>query len=252
MINVYTSVAIRKRFVLSAADLRAPGRILLGVDYDDGFIAWINGTEAARAHCGQPGEEFAWNRTAPEPHEAGAEEVFQFDRGLLQEGKNVLAIAAFNYSIGSSDLSLIPRLSLERTASAAGADPVLNELARGPAGTGWVKVYNPGDALDLSLWRLTDDPARPDPCVLGAGTLVAAGGFLAIGEAAQAPASPGAGVPVQVTARISDAADVDDSGGVGIADAIVLLEALFRGGPPPAPPWPAPGFDPMADAFRCQ
>jgi len=45
-----------------------------------------------------------------------------------------------------------------------------------------------------------------------------------------------------------DAADANDDGAVDIGDAIFTLGFLFTNGPPPPPPFPAPGVDPTSDA----
>jgi hypothetical protein len=51
--------------------------------------------------------------------------------------------------------------------------------------------------------------------------------------------------------RCLDAADVNDSGRIDITDAVLLLGYLFAAGPPPAPPFPAPGPDATADDLTC-
>ncbi len=91
--------------------------VVLHVDYDDGFIAWLNGVEIARSNIeGDP----AWNSPAASNHEAmmysgGLPESFFLDtafvNSLLLTGKNVLAIEVHNVDSTSSDLSLIPFLS---------------------------------------------------------------------------------------------------------------------------------------------
>jgi hypothetical protein len=48
-----------------------------------------------------------------------------------------------------------------------------------------------------------------------------------------------------------DAADFNDSDGLEIADPILGLEFLFRGGPPPAQPYPQAGFDQNPDSLGC-
>jgi hypothetical protein len=48
-----------------------------------------------------------------------------------------------------------------------------------------------------------------------------------------------------------DPADVDDNGGVALADAVLLLNWLFRQGQAPAGPFPETGEDPTEDALRC-
>jgi hypothetical protein len=48
-----------------------------------------------------------------------------------------------------------------------------------------------------------------------------------------------------------DAGDADDDEAVGMADAIYLLEYLFREGPAPRPPFPGRGVDPTEGALGC-
>jgi hypothetical protein len=48
-----------------------------------------------------------------------------------------------------------------------------------------------------------------------------------------------------------DAADANDDGGVNITDAIYILSYLFLGGPRPPPPFPEAGTDMTPDAIRC-
>jgi PKD repeat protein len=52
------------------------------------------------------------------------------------------------------------------------------------------------------------------------------------------------------TLKCMDAADVADTGTVGISSAIYLLNFLFLGGPPPAVPFPEPGIDPTVDGLK--
>ncbi len=49
-----------------------------------------------------------------------------------------------------------------------------------------------------------------------------------------------------------DAADANDDATVNISDAVALLNWLFAGGPPPAIPFPHPGFDPTDDTLGCE
>ena len=50
----------------------------------------------------------------------------------------------------------------------------------------------------------------------------------------------------------ADAADTDDSEDVDITDAIYTLDFIFRGGPPPAVPFPTEGEDPDGEALGCE
>lgn len=104
----YLSVYLRKEFqVASPADV---DRLLLRVDFDDGFVAYLNGVEVARTNVA--GAPPAYNVVAAGDHEAGTAVDFDLSsqRGLLRAGANTLAIAVFNTAPDSSDLSLIPEL----------------------------------------------------------------------------------------------------------------------------------------------
>jgi hypothetical protein len=109
------AVFARKRF--SIPDTSAIISALLHVDYDDGFIAYLNGTVIARANVN---EGAGWNTTANGNREAqmysgGEPEAFNIDPDLIKahllQGENIFAIQVHNVSNSSSDMSLIPFLS---------------------------------------------------------------------------------------------------------------------------------------------
>ncbi len=107
----YLSVFLRRKFNVGVpADLDA---LILRVDYDDGFVAYLNGTEIARA--GVTGNPPAHTATATD-HEAGSPEEFDISqhRGLVRSGENVLAIQLHNAGLTSSDASMIPELIARR------------------------------------------------------------------------------------------------------------------------------------------
>jgi hypothetical protein len=107
----YASVFCRKSF--DVASLDAFGDLILRVDYDDGFVAYLNGEEVVRASMGAPGGPAAFNTFASDNREAtGTLESFPIPlsgSGLVA-GENVLAISLHNFNLGSSDASLIPEL----------------------------------------------------------------------------------------------------------------------------------------------
>jgi hypothetical protein len=104
----YVSVYIRKEF--SGSSLTPDDVLTLEVDYDDGFIAYLNGVEVARANM--PTGAAAYNTTASSAHEAGSPETFVLGTAgeLLNPGSNIMAIEGHNTSSSSSDFSLIPAL----------------------------------------------------------------------------------------------------------------------------------------------
>jgi hypothetical protein len=110
-----TSIFCRRLFTIS--DASAIASALLDLDYDDGFVAYLNGVEIARA--GLTGNPPAWDELSTD-HEAqlyqgGAITSFSIDEemlaGILTNGINILAIQVHNLNPASSDMSLIPYLS---------------------------------------------------------------------------------------------------------------------------------------------
>ncbi len=148
-------------YTRSVFDINNPAdinRIVLHIDFDDAFVAYLNGTEVARANIGQVGVPPAFDAYPDEPREAemyqGGEPVeFNLDafQSLLVPGKNVLAIEVHNYGIGSSDLSLIPFLSVgftEKPSNSRGTNPILHLPVSGLHTN--FKIKSSGEALFLS------------------------------------------------------------------------------------------------------
>jgi len=111
--------SIYTRATFNLADPGAITGMFLGVDYDDGYVAWINGTEVSRS-ASMPAGTPSWN-TTPALHESSnatspvytpLEDITLLALPVLQAGDNVLAIAAYNNSSSSSDLVLVPQLSI--------------------------------------------------------------------------------------------------------------------------------------------
>ena len=63
-----TSVYLRREF--NIVDLAAISYAVLHMDYDDGFVAYLNGVEIARSNVGQNGTPTPFNAFAFEDHEA--------------------------------------------------------------------------------------------------------------------------------------------------------------------------------------
>lgn len=106
------SVFMRKSFTLSkASDVISA---FLYVDYDDAFVAYLNGTEIARANIGTSGVRPAYNETSinivePAAASGGLPPVFRIDGTVLasslHDGENILALEVHNRDATSSDLS---------------------------------------------------------------------------------------------------------------------------------------------------
>ena len=123
--NNSLSVFIRKAFtVTSVADVQ---EILLHIDYDDAFVAYLNGNEIARGNITSAGAPDYDHPADNYDHEArmfqgGQPELFVVDdpAAVLQDGSNVLAIQIHNFNAESSDLTAIPFLSLGKTTPGGG------------------------------------------------------------------------------------------------------------------------------------
>lgn len=122
MFNGYTTVYIRQQFELPTT----PGtnqRLRLIMDWDDGFVAWLDGIEIARSSniTNAPGTEPAHNATTRpgQNHDAsggGGPPPTAYDLGpavdRLEPGTHILSVMGVNAAINSSDLSLIADLEL--------------------------------------------------------------------------------------------------------------------------------------------
>lgn len=103
----YDSLAIRRHVDLPPT-LDPDHQLVLEVNYDDAFIAWLDGREVTRRHVGdQDGRPAAIAR-----HESGAWEAIPLGtvRDLVRSQRPVLALQGFNRGLDSSDFSLDARL----------------------------------------------------------------------------------------------------------------------------------------------
>ena len=108
------AIYLRKKFTIN--NLATIASLILDMDYDDAFVAYINGNEVARANIN--GTPPAYNSGTITDHEAliysgGKPERFMITdfNSILNEGENILTIQAHNISATSSDFTIIPFLS---------------------------------------------------------------------------------------------------------------------------------------------
>ena len=114
----YTCLFMRQKF--SVNDPAAVGNLELNVNYDDGFIIWINGKEAAAVN--KPKGKFTYKSLAAAQHESGKFETFTVSdpRRLLVSGTNVIALQTFNIGLTSSDLKMDVEMKVGLNRSEAG------------------------------------------------------------------------------------------------------------------------------------
>jgi hypothetical protein len=120
----YKAVYLRREFELTAQDIDDLDSLVLEVDYDDGFVLYLNGLEATRsANMEEEGDPPPFNQDPDEGREVGITEIHSLSpfRGALRVGTNVLSAQVHNVATDSSDLSFLPRL-LNRTIDPGGVE----------------------------------------------------------------------------------------------------------------------------------
>jgi hypothetical protein len=206
------SVYLRKIFDVTAAQIAENLPMTLDIEIDDGFVAYLNGVEIARANAG-PAKHFMY---ASQPaYNATTNNALQAlnvgNAGtVLIEGTNVLAIQAHNRDLASAfkiNAGLRTSTATFVGTGAAGGnwkyfvgvaepsggvfDPNLVTFPI-PAGeeddfespnrfVDWVELHNDGpEPVDLTNWSLSDDLNAPGKWKFPAGRSIAAGAYLLI------------------------------------------------------------------------
>ncbi|MEO5642238.1 MAG: CotH kinase family protein [Bacteroidia bacterium] len=116
------ALSVYQRISFNVADTGNIAIVALLIDYDDAYVAYLNGKEISRANIGAQGFPPAYNTLAFEEHEAvqyqtGDWSAFSLVAGsmldtIIRPGINTLAIQTHNYIGGMNDLSMIPALLL--------------------------------------------------------------------------------------------------------------------------------------------
>ena len=120
VVTVTRSIFLRKKFnITNVAQIK---QLVLHVDYDDGFVAFLNGVEIARSQMAGAGSLPRFDVPASGQHDAlifqnKAPEKFEISNfsSVLKSGENILSIQVHNVNTTSSDLSAIPFLSVGTT-----------------------------------------------------------------------------------------------------------------------------------------
>jgi hypothetical protein len=113
--SIYTRLAFD---VVDASDVDL---VTVSADYDDAFVAWVNGVEVYRSPEMLPGDP-VWNAgtlsqrepsNGTDPDYGPPNDVTAAAQSALHNGTNTLAVGVWNASAGSSDLVLVPRLAID-------------------------------------------------------------------------------------------------------------------------------------------
>ncbi|RYD38717.1 MAG: hypothetical protein EOP86_00085 [Verrucomicrobiaceae bacterium] len=212
--GITPSLYVRKTFTLSAGGAAAAA-LKLSVLYNDGFVAYLNGQEIARARLGPKGYFVAADHTAfSEATASSLAQNFTLTSlgGLLREGENLLAVQVHNHSKNAKgNLRFDAALELDPGTAGAAQPVVRGDTWSWRAGFGepsggvfepnlppvpnsqgepgevvpfpdfppfadWIELHNSGaSAVSLAGWTLTDDIAKPAQWSFPAHTVIPAG-----------------------------------------------------------------------------
>lgn len=112
-----TTSSVYARYAFNVEDKASISDLVMLIDFDDGFVAYINGIEFARVNLGKFGSLTSYDQLTDRSHEAESyrkdpSSVFGYyiDDTIIsnhiQEGINYLSIEVHNDSIKGSDLTL--------------------------------------------------------------------------------------------------------------------------------------------------
>ncbi|HWB01918.1 MAG TPA: lamin tail domain-containing protein [Verrucomicrobiales bacterium] len=147
MFNIRQSVYMRWSF--NVTDPSTIARLVLRMRFEDGFVAYLNGSPILRAHWNDP-VNAGWQSAATALNDDGAAIALRdFEiagaGSALQVGANVLCIHGLNMGVGSSDVLFAPEL--------------VASVTFGPVTTGYFRSPTPGEANSAST-------PNPGPLVL--------------------------------------------------------------------------------------
>ncbi|MBN2271372.1 MAG: lamin tail domain-containing protein, partial [Sedimentisphaerales bacterium] len=156
------TVYIRIPFELS--DLTGLRNLLLQMKYDDGFIAYLN--DSIRIAGASDPTSPDWESGADYGHDDSLAVNFvdfplaEEDLAHLRVGQNVLAIHGLNNGVTSTDLLILPRLTVER----ASGGNVIGSLAEAFFGNPSPGYGNAAGIANLgpTIREVTENPPAPD------------------------------------------------------------------------------------------
>ncbi len=162
MRGVNTTVYVRIPFHVD--DEGSFDQLTLRMKYEDGFVAYLNGFEVARANAPE-GTDLAWNASAsgirPDSEAIGFQDFdISAHAHLLVPGDNILAIQGLNIDLISSDLLVLPELVGVRVHEIDLSDVLEGYLAQPTPGA-------PNQAVLAQISPLirdvTENPPPPSP-----------------------------------------------------------------------------------------
>lgn len=126
MSNSYTCVFLRKQF--SVTDAASVTSMTLRVAFDDGFIAWLNGTELVRTNMNAGEPLYTWGASTSVTTPSYRNFGIANPATRLRTGDNYLCIQAFNRRANNSDFYI----NAELTALLGSGAPTLSFISPAP------------------------------------------------------------------------------------------------------------------------
>lgn len=182
VVGTTPSIYVRQVFTVSAAEAANTNALQLLADFDDGFVAYLNGVEVARANLQTPNTFVPRTAVSSATRNFGSNTPYTIDPNVakLVAGTNVLAIQVHNVSISDSDVGI--RATLQRASGTTyvaanstwkyligTSEPVVDvdgAVEDNPdlpeSVSDWIELHNNGtSAVSLNNWSLTDDDTDP-------------------------------------------------------------------------------------------
>ena len=156
VIDATLSLYMKHAFKL--IDLQDIVALALYIDYDDAYVAYLNGVEVARSGIGTPGTFPRFDAPADTSHEAqlyrgGIPEMTALAMDSLMEGENHLAVQVHNVNADSSDLSARVFLAAGMATSEQTYQPLPD----------WFQLPMTSSNLPIFLIDTGDTPIVDDP-----------------------------------------------------------------------------------------
>jgi len=161
--------SIFTRTSFSIDDLSIVDSLLFHISFDDGYIAYINGVEISRFNM-SGNAPIAYNEFATTFIDDAAlvkgEElpaiVINNYKELLVEGENVLAIQIHNSGTTSSDLSLVPFLSVSRSENPENSRGIASQITISESGLITTHLNFKLSSVGETIWLTTSDSVNVD------------------------------------------------------------------------------------------
>ena len=204
--GISPSIYVIKTFQVSDADSSSSRPLTLSINYNDGFIGWLNGKEIGRANNGVKNSHIYWDQVT---YRAGSTSTRLTDlqigtsNELLKNGQNTLAIQVnnhnpltsirLNFSLlidqpGTQDKVLVP------SGTTVSYFPGIMEPSSGihePAifenenfenkNSDWIEIFNSGNStVNISNWSLTDNENDTGKWKFPEGTEIPSGEYLLV------------------------------------------------------------------------